>query len=136
MKRLPSAVLAALPPGRGVNLDALPPPVTESDFQARVIELARRYGWRMIHHPDSRRATDEGWVDLVLGHEQRGEVWFVELKTDTGRVRKDQRWWHAVLKLAGCRVAVWRPSMWAEIEAVLSGKPTPAIVCQRAKLGL
>ena len=121
MKRLPPAVLAALPPGRGVDLSALPPPVSESDFQARVIELAIRHGWRVVHHPDSRRATDAGWVDLVLGHEARGEVIFAELKTDVGRVRKDQLWWHAVLKRAGCRVYLWRPGDWSEIEAVLRG---------------
>lgn len=94
---------------------------SEREFQRTVIDYANLNGWRVIHHPDSRRATGAGWVDLVLGHEAQGRVVFAELKTERGRVRADQAWWHAVLTAAGCEVHVWRPSRWGEVVAVLGG---------------
>lgn len=118
--KLPPALAAALPPGRGVNLDALPPPASEADFQRRVIALAESCGWRVFSLPDSRRVTCPGWPDLVLAHERWGVV-FAELKTDKGKVSGEQRWWHERLRAAGCRVEVWRPGDWYRIKQLLEG---------------
>ena len=39
--------------------------MSEAEFQAQVVELARLRGWRTHHHYDSRRSTP-GWPDLVM----------------------------------------------------------------------
>ena len=93
--------------------------ITEADFQAQVIELAERSGWRWFHVYDMRRSP-AGWPDLVLvkpGH----PVWYVELKTERGRVsRKQQEWLDAFEAARDTRVAVWRPRDWDRVAAVLT----------------
>jgi len=83
--------------------------VTERDWQSFVVECARRYGWRVHHHFDSRR-SEPGWPDLVCARPARGEVLFVELKSEGGKVTDAQGWWLAALEAAGCEAHVWRPS--------------------------
>lgn len=91
--------------------------MTEKDFQTQVVELATLLGWRVYHTHDSRRSA-KGFPDLVL---VRGETClFWELKTETGRVTKEQAEWAAALKqvrevLAG----VVRPSDWSWVERTL-----------------
>lgn len=76
--------------------------MTEQRFQDQVTNLATYYGWRWFHAPDNLprktrggrvrlQRTVPGFPDLVL---VRGaELIFAELKTDTGRVRPEQREW-------------------------------------------
>jgi hypothetical protein len=46
---------------------------------------------------------------------------FAELKTDNGRVTRDQAEWHALLgEVPGVRVRLWRPALWAAIAAELT----------------
>ena len=139
MKILPRSVLAKLPPGIGINPAALAqaggatvdlaallgPDPLEAEFQAAVVQIAERGGWQVYHVPDSRRVLAGGWVDLVLGHETRGVV-FAELKREGEKPRADQVWWHTVLRAAGCRVFVWRPSDWAEVVRILA-PPAPVV---------
>jgi hypothetical protein len=61
--------------------------------------------WR-FHSTDPRRDTCAGFPDLVLLGDR---VAFVELKTDTGRVRPDQQIWLDGLRAAGQAVYVIRP---------------------------
>ncbi len=82
-------------------------PLTERQWQAVVVCTARFYGWQIHHHLVSK-GSSAGWPDLVIcGH---GRALFVELKTDTGRLRPEQRTWLGLLAAAGCEVAVWRPT--------------------------
>lgn len=80
--------------------------MTEAQFQAMVLTLARSMGVVAYHTHDSRR-SQPGFPDLVLVGE-RG-ILFRELKTDVGRVSPDQRFWLEALSAAGQDARVWRP---------------------------
>ncbi len=97
------------------------PVQSESEFQAQVVQLAKLHGWEVVHFPDSRRVSCPGWVDLVCGHEARGEVIYVELKREGQKPRPSQVWWHERLRAVGCRVYVWTAREWDEAVKVLTG---------------
>ena len=99
--------------------------VTESSFQAAVIDAARLWGWRVAHFRPAR--TKNGWVtpvaadgkgfpDLVL---VRDRLVMAELKSDTGRLSGDQHEWIAWLEGAGVETYVWRPADWPLVERTL-----------------
>ena len=91
--------------------------LSERGFQTLVLELARIVGWRCYHTFNSRRSAP-GYPDLCL---VRGNVCiFAELKTDIGRVTKDQTAWLAALSaVPGIQAVVWRPCDWPTIETTL-----------------
>ena len=74
----------------------------EADFQKNVIELAKILGWTVAHFRPARTknggwvtpvaADGKGFPDLFLAHPERG-ILAVELKSDSGRVTKEQRFW-------------------------------------------
>lgn len=112
----------------------------ERDFQRTVIELAQRLGWRVAHFRPARTvdrrggerwqtpvdADGAGFPDLVLVRER---VIFAELKTDNGRLRREQRQWLNAINGASPTDAVdavvWRPKDWDHIHATLTGHWTP-----------
>lgn len=83
-------------------------PLSEAEWQAQVVELAELYGWFVYHTYDSRR-SHPGWPDLVLARPTTGELIYVELKTDRGRLSDAQRTWLRVLEDCNQEVHVWRP---------------------------
>ena len=91
--------------------------MTEKEFQARVIQVAKIHRWLVYHPYDSRRSTP-GFPDLVLVKDSR--VWFRELKTDKGRLTDAQKLWGERLIEAGQDYAVWRPAERTEIFRTLS----------------
>lgn len=96
------------------------PKQSEASFQKQVIQFATLHGWRVVHHPDSRRATAPGWPDLVLGHDNKSNpIVCAELKRKGKKPRESQEWWLTRLREAGLPVYVWTPDSWAEIERVL-----------------
>lgn len=100
------------------------PTLSEADFQQRVLDLAAFTGWRVYHHPDSRHATTAGLPDLILLHMATGRIVFAELKKATGRVRPGQaEFLEAAAKNPRNEVALWRPTDWDQVVAVLRGKP-------------
>ena len=91
--------------------------ISERAFQAHVERVARLFGWRQYHTHDSRRSSP-GFPDLVLV--RNGELCFLELKTETGRVRPEQREWLEELeKVPGIVARIIRPSDWQELEELL-----------------
>lgn len=96
--------------------------ITEAQWQRTVMELALWQGWRVYHVPDSRRVTDRGYPDLTLVHPDRGQVVWLELKTNRGRLKPDQREWIAALRRAGQRAYVARPRDVERVEALLCGQ--------------
>jgi hypothetical protein len=92
--------------------------VREKAWQAQVIELALLYGWFVYHTYDSRR-SQPGWPDLVLARPTTGELIFVELKTDVGRLSPAQRSWLRVLEDCNQEVHVWRPRDFEAVHARL-----------------
>lgn len=128
---------------------ALARTMSEVELQNDVIELARRSGWLVHHARPARNVSgwctpiqgDRGFPDLVLA--KNGCVLFAELKSESGRVRPEQRGW--IKALDGERegallpdqrrvlrsiddggwlaIVVWAPGDWlsGEIEQVLTG---------------
>ena len=84
----------------------------------RFVSLARKLGWKVFHDFDSRR-NEPGFPDLVL---VRDRVIFAELKTERGRVSKEQIAWIHAIKSAGTYAAIWRPSDWVNIQKILTYK--------------
>ena len=98
--------------------------IDEKTFQAAVVELARWHGWLIYATHDSRRSP-AGFPDLVAVHARTGELLFAELKSARGRVSPEQQEWFAALDAAarerpGVHVKIWRPSLWADVEATLA----------------
>ena len=89
----------------------------EAEFQSKVIALAKQLGYKVYHTADSR-GSEKGFPDLVLVGKY---VLFIELKTDQGRLSKEQDEWLDVLSLAeGVYASVWRPKDWKEIQKILT----------------
>ena len=113
-----------------MNAQAL---ITEKDFQATVIDLARTYGWIVGFTHDSRK-SEPGEPDLRMVRPPR--VIFAELKTVKGKLTKGRwnksgnRWlpgqdqWAAVLsECPDVEYYLWRPDgLDGEIERILGGK--------------
>lgn len=101
------------------NSATLCPMISEKQFQAQVVELAGYCGWLVYHPHDSRRSAP-GFPDLVLARPPR--LVLVELKTDKGQIRPEQRVW--LEALSGCVEApetyIWRPADFENIQATLT----------------
>ena len=80
----------------------------EADLQATILDAAHLFGWIVQHNADSRRAH-AGWPDLVLGHPHRSEVLIWELKTEKGRVTREQGIWLTLLAESGYEARMIRP---------------------------
>lgn len=80
--------------------------MTEEQFQRTVIAMCKLFGVAWYHPYFSRRSA-AGWPDLALC----GDRGFLlrELKTEKGRLTRDQQTWGARLRNAGVSWDVWRP---------------------------
>ena len=85
-------------------------PMTETAFQAAVVELAHLRGWLVFHVHDSRRGLGAGYPDLTMVHTRTGQLLFAELKSDVGRISQGQYRWMEALNRGGHHVHVWRPA--------------------------
>ena len=92
--------------------------ISEKDFQAAVLALAKENGWLCYHTHDSRK-SQAGFPDLVM---VRGvHLIFVELKTEDGKLGADQHNWIEALRgVERINVWVWRPSNWPIIVKILT----------------
>lgn len=90
--------------------DAVNAEPTEAAMTSAILEASRFLGWRTAHFRPA--LTRHGWrtavqgdgagfPDLVLIHPAAGLVWWVELKTKTGRLSVDQEAWGEALIRAG-----------------------------------
>jgi hypothetical protein len=95
-------------------------PMSEADWQERVMDAARRAGWLCVHFRPAKTqrgrwvtpmAGDKGFPDLALA--KGGQVLLAELKADDGKPTPEQVAW---LAAAGGHGRLWRPANW---EAVL-----------------
>ncbi|HYQ69087.1 hypothetical protein [Actinophytocola sp.] len=100
--------------------------MTEDVWQAQVIKEAMEQGWMVVHYRKALRQSG-GYSTPVQGHKgapdllmaRAGVVLHVELKTDTGRLSKEQKRWRDEIGPAQWRL--WRPrdrdAVWAELAA-------------------
>lgn len=86
------------------------PPMTERNLQSAVLKLAGFHGYEVRYHTKDSRGSQAGFPDLVLASSKRGRLLFRELKTDSGRMRPEQRVVLEVLGACGQDVGVWRPA--------------------------
>lgn len=98
---------------------------TEAQFQAAVIQYAKLRGWMHYHTHNSRRSV-AGFPDLLFlracSNGSDVEMVVAELKAERGRISPEQEQWLAMFhQIPGryVRTYLWRPTDWAEIEAVL-----------------
>jgi hypothetical protein len=89
--------------------------MTEKEWTAQVVELARTLGYRRYHTYRSKN-SEAGWPDEALVRER---LILAELKRETGKVSDSQRQWLDALASAGQEVYVWFPSDLDEIGKVL-----------------
>lgn len=100
---------------------------SENDWQRVVIDYAHLRGWHVAHFrgawsKDGERymtpvgADGKGFPDLCLVRER---VVFAELKSETGKLSREQADWYNKLKAAEQEVSIWRPSDWNKIVKIL-----------------
>lgn len=105
--------------------------VKEEDFQQQIIEYAHLRGWKVAHFRPARMQDDEdgeevwrtpvqadgkGFFDLVLTRER--VVW-MEVKSEKGRLSKDQKNWRDWILRADGEYYCVQPSDWEIIEVIL-----------------
>ena len=100
---------------------------TEAQFESKVVELARLYGYTLIYHTWNSRHSAAGFPDLVLcrpgdGPQSGGKLIFLEVKAENGRVTPEQQQWiDALGTVPGITARVVKPSDFAEVERLLRG---------------
>src|SRR5262245_62000897 len=100
--------------------------ISEREFTATVIELARLWGWRIYHQRPAGTARgwrtalsgDKGFPDLILAKGPRLIV--AELKVGKNRPTADQALWIRAFQQAGVLAYVWYPADWRAIETLLA----------------
>ena len=102
--------------------------IKEKDWTQDLRDLARRLGW-LEYHPYRSERSREGFPDLTLcrtGPYVYPRLIFAELKTETGRLTREQRsWLSALARMPGVEAYVWRPSMWETVKRVLADPLPP-----------
>ncbi len=103
------------------------PAMSEKEFQAQVIQLAKLHGWKVAHFRSVRvlaasgkiiwqtpvAADGKGWPDTFMVRGERAIA--PELKVLPNKPTPDQLEWLAALNAAGIYAPVWYPSDWPEI---------------------
>ena len=93
--------------------------ISEEEFMRSVMKIASECGWRVYHTRDSRR-SQAGFPDLTLV--RTGQIIFAELKSQKGRIKKEQQAWLDDLRKNGhVDVYLWRPSDLQDITEKLMG---------------
>jgi hypothetical protein len=114
---------AFLPRRRSAPVFYPPDNPVEKDWQAEVVDIALRCGWRRKYHTFDSRRSDRGFPDLVLCRPPR--LIFAELKTNTGRVTGDQQAWLDDLAACGAEAYTWRPFDRPTVDRVLASRARP-----------
>jgi hypothetical protein len=98
-------------------------PLSEKQWQQRVVDFARLKRWKVYHTLDSRGSA-AGFPDLVLVRAPR--LIFAELKTDRAKSVATPAQVAWLTELAECmpgnphlEVCVWRPADWSDVRRIL-----------------
>ncbi len=102
-------------------------PVSEGDLAKAVEDLLNIYGWRWCHYRPAR--TSKGWRTPLSGHPglldyiaaKGSRLLIFELKSEGGKLSREQSEWHTWLSKVNVEVYVWRPSDREAIESILKG---------------
>ena len=90
--------------------------ISHADWQKSVIEIARLYGWKVMHLGKAKTKTGRwltpvgadgaGFPDLLMLRER---VLVAELKSMRDTLRANQRVWLGAFLGAGCTAVTWKP---------------------------
>lgn len=80
--------------------------MTENELKGHIVKMAYARGWQVYHVPQStmRNGGGRGYPDLTLARD--GEVQWMELKREDGKLTIEQAGWQLALP----RCEVIRPS--------------------------
>ena len=105
--------------------------ITEKDFQATVVEMARIFGWIVGYTYDARK-SEPGEPDLRMVHPEWFRYIVAELKSEKGKLTKGRwnkakthwmtgqnEWAEALESCPGVEYYLWRPHDIDQIETVL-----------------
>jgi hypothetical protein len=98
--------------------------VSEAVFTTQVVKLAESYNFKAYHTHDSRRSSP-GFPDIVATCGDRKMTVYVELKTETGRIRPEQVEWIRELRRSGQRAFIARPRHRDDLERLFRGEDVP-----------
>ena len=84
---------------------------SEKEWQKVITSCAEFNGWSYWHNPDSRRCNP-GLPDLMFLREGTGQMFWVEVKKEKGKLTERQKEVLEALEAADQEVYVWRPSDW------------------------
>jgi len=106
----------------------------EKSFQEQVVQLAHMFGYSVAHFRVAQNSSGryrtpiaydaKGFPDLVLVRsdfnkkDRPKRLVFAELKSNTGRLSKEQGTWIDDLSTV-CEAYVWRPRDWHNIVEIL-----------------
>jgi len=79
-----------------------PDPGLESGLQQKVLEYCKEHGWPCFHDR-SRKKNEPGWADNFIFLPKRLVV-LIELKSETGTLRKEQKEKRLTLEFLGHHV--------------------------------
>jgi hypothetical protein len=122
------AVAAGFCPHCGVKHRTITPDqcadrhVSERTLQTRVVDRAKRRGWKVAHagrgiaafdkagQPIFLTAMSKGWPDLFLLNVKQRRALAIELKREEGEVEPEQIEWLQAMNACGVPAVVIRPS--------------------------
>lgn len=106
----------------------------EKVFTLQVIDVARTYGWRVVHFDTARGHRGEyrtpylgdgrGFPDIVAVRKDR--VIWAELKVPPNKPTLDQQAWLEALKAAGQEVYLWTPADLDALTKVFARQTRPS----------
>lgn len=83
--------------------------MTEKDLLEAVRQIARLRGF-LVYHTHRSDRSEPGFPDVICVHPRTGQLLAVELKSETGRITREQRAWLDALQHAGVDARVWYPA--------------------------
>lgn len=108
-------------------------PVTEKDFSKQVEDLLNLFGWRWCHFRPAR--TEHGWRTALSGYPGfldyiavKDRLIIFELKSENGKVTKEQQEWLDALEACGQEVYLWRPGDIEDIADILRAPPMVPVI--------
>jgi hypothetical protein len=106
-----------------------PPEISEKVWSAQFIQLARTLGWSLTYHTLNSYGSAKGFPDWVLC--RAGQLCFVELKSEKGKVKPEQQAWIDMLNtVPGVSAHLFRPSDFEEAARILGHRLVKVEVIQ------
>lgn len=98
--------------------------LTEAEFRARIMELAKLTGWECYYTRDSRLCTARGFPDTCFYHPRKLHlgvlIW--ELKVGDNTLSKEQKLWLAAFAVNNPHAREVRPEHWEYVVETLREK--------------